>query len=146
MRNPGIDVPPRRVSDLTLIASSVLGMVFGPLGHHRQCSRLQGLGPHNRPERASKSPPVLEDASNISDGPRDVTHWLPIHYGRPSVDSLVAQAAEELGSHQSSLIMGCGPNGVLQKLGKSATSRMTPGGPQLSLADARSLALIQANS
>lgn len=73
------------------------------------------------------------DLSRQKSSQQHLVHDLPIHYGRPMVDDLVAQAVDGLSFSQSVLVMGCGPSSLLEEVRRCTTSRMVTRGPQVSL-------------
>lgn len=104
-------------------------------------------------EKPSTSGPTGLESSDRSEGPLFVEEFsgktatieieictrpvgierVPINLSRPDIDSFVAEAVEGMAFHESVLVMGCGPSGLLQELRKSTTSRMGMGGPQVYL-------------
>ncbi|KAJ4317700.1 hypothetical protein N0V84_007219 [Fusarium piperis] len=85
----------------------------------------------DRSDGALMSEDSLETAS--ARGQSGFTHGAPVNYGRPNVDDTVAQAVDGMATNSRVLVMGCGPNGLLQEVRKSTTSRMVADGPRVSL-------------
>ncbi|KAH8694383.1 ferric reductase like transmembrane component [Ilyonectria robusta] len=73
------------------------------------------------------------DLSHQKTSQQHLAHGLPVHYGRPMVHDLVAQAVDGMSFSQSVLVMGCGPSSLLEEVRRCTTSRMVTWGPQVSL-------------
>lgn len=76
---------------------------------------------------------LAADSPSQSNAQRNFTHRLPIHFGRPKVDDIVAQTIEAMDANSRVLVLGCGPPSLLQEVRQSTTCRMVPNSAGISL-------------
>ncbi|KAH6690493.1 ferric reductase NAD binding domain-containing protein [Plectosphaerella plurivora] len=65
--------------------------------------------------------------------PRTHYHGIPIHYRRPDVRAIIEQAIDSTAADKRILIMGCGPEGLMNEARNTTAGRIRTAGPAVEL-------------